>query len=407
MTTEILPVGQKCNIRCTYCYENSMRDAGNLGDAPIDVEAMLAALDSVNSEVNLFGGEPLLTPIHILEQLFRHSYNKHGQAGIQTNGTILTDKHVAMFKLFNVNVGISLDGPPPLNRARCEDFMTMKILANIDTLFEANIIPSFIVTLHKLNGIGVGRQVLLGWIGELKKKGAKWFRLHLMENDGAEDLRLTQDEENEAILDIMRNSPIQFDIFKDTYDLLKSDGKEASCIWHACDPYTTPAVHGIGPDGSLSNCGRVVKDGVDYRKGDTPGHERQLALYYTPQTFGGCRGCRFFLACKGSCPGEGIGGDWRSRTDHCGTLKTIFSEQEEILKREGIVPLSLSPEREKLELIMLDGLIAGPLRDRAHGDAPHGDAPHGDTTQLGVLPIGKTQLYAPGVDARHMDVRDR
>lgn len=406
MTTEMLPVGQRCNIRCTYCYENSMRDAGNLGDGPIDVKAMLEALDRANSPVNLFGGEPLLTPIHIVEQLFRHSYNKHGQAGVQTNGTILTDRHLAIFKLFNVQVGISLDGPPPLNRARCDDLLTIKILGNIDRLIEANVIPSFIVTLHRLNGVGLGRKVLVGWVNELAKRGVKYIRLHLMENDGAEGIRLSQEEENEAVLALMHESAITMDIFKDTYDLLKGNEKDASCIWHACDPYTTPAVHGISADGSLSNCGRTVKDGVDYRKGDTPGHERQLALYHTPQTYGGCRGCRFFLACKGSCPGEGISGDWRNRTDHCGTLKTIFSRQEDRISKEGLVPLSLRPDREKLERTYLDSLAEFSGRDRPHGDSPHGNIAHGDLTRLGVVPIGKAGLYAPGVDARHLDLCD-
>jgi uncharacterized protein len=385
-----------------------MRDAGNLGNEGLDVDAMLASLDRVEAPVNLFGGEPLLTPIHILERLFRHSYAKHGHSNIQTNGTILTKKHLELFKALNVTIGISLDGPPPLNRARCDDHQTMKILTNIETLFAANIIPSFIVTIHKLNAVGMARQVLLGWLGELNRKGAKWFRLHLMENDGAENIRMSQEEENEAILDLMKNSPVRFDLFKDTYELLKGNEKEASCIWHSCDPYTTAAVHGIDPDGSLSNCGRTVKDGVAYRKGDAPGHERQLALYHTPQTYGGCRGCRFFLACKGSCPGEGIGGDWRSRTDHCGTLKTIFSEQETIIKAEGTVPLSLSPNRKRLEEELLAGLMSPRSGgNRPHGDSPHGDAPHGDITRLGVLPIGKAGLYAPGVDARHLDVLDR
>jgi MoaA/NifB/PqqE/SkfB family radical SAM enzyme len=30
MTVEYLPVGIACNLKCEYCYQDSMRDAGNI-----------------------------------------------------------------------------------------------------------------------------------------------------------------------------------------------------------------------------------------------------------------------------------------------------------------------------------------------------------------------------------------
>ena len=61
-----------------------------------------------------------------------------------------------------------------------------------------------------------------------------------------------------------------------------------------------------------SNCGRTNKDGVDYLKSDHQGYERYIALYNTPHEHGGCKGCRFFLMCKGQCPGTAIDGDWQA-----------------------------------------------------------------------------------------------
>ena len=88
--------------------------------------------------------------------------------------------------------------------------------------------------------------------------------------------------------------------------LLQESG--ANCVWNFCDPYTTPAVRGVDGQGTRGNCGRTNKDGVPYEKSAVAGHERQLALYLTPQEHGGCAECRFFVPCGGgSCPGEGEG----------------------------------------------------------------------------------------------------
>ena len=81
---------------------------------------------------------------------------------------------------------------------------------------------------------------------------------------------------------------------------------------------------------------------------------RYLSLYHTPQEFGGCKDCRFFLMCKGQCPGTGINGDWRNRTEHCEVWKALYTVLERELESEGKMPLSSSPERIGLERAALD-----------------------------------------------------
>jgi uncharacterized protein len=101
--------------------------------------------------------------------------------------------------------------------------------------------------------------------------------------------------------------------------------------------------------GQRSNCGRTNKDGIDFVKAAAPGFERYIALYLTPQADGGCQGCRFFLMCKGQCPGTAIDGDWRNRTEHCEVWKAIYGVLEEEMKAAGTAPLSISPRRETIE----------------------------------------------------------
>ena len=59
---------------------------------------MLAGLEKEGGPFILFGGEPLLTDIDDLETIFKWGFEKYGGNGIQTNGTLITDRHIEMFK---------------------------------------------------------------------------------------------------------------------------------------------------------------------------------------------------------------------------------------------------------------------------------------------------------------------
>jgi uncharacterized protein len=71
MSTEVLPMGERCNIRCEYCYQEPIRRAGNEGHPKYNMEAMKDALKANGQPFSLFGGEPLLVPKKDLEELFR------------------------------------------------------------------------------------------------------------------------------------------------------------------------------------------------------------------------------------------------------------------------------------------------------------------------------------------------
>ncbi|MFL6335988.1 MAG: hypothetical protein ACJ754_21985 [Pyrinomonadaceae bacterium] len=66
----------------------------------------------------LFGGEPLLIPEEDLEDLWAWGLEQFGRNSVQTNGTLINEAHVRMFKRHNVRVGISVDGPGELNDVR-------------------------------------------------------------------------------------------------------------------------------------------------------------------------------------------------------------------------------------------------------------------------------------------------
>ncbi|HKG89132.1 MAG TPA: radical SAM protein [Nitrososphaeraceae archaeon] len=352
MTIELRPLGVKCNLRCGYCYQNPQRDAGNVVNS-YDMNKMKLAIEREGGPFSLFGGEPLLIPEDDLEELWSWGFRKWGRNSVQTNGTLINDHHIQLFKKYNVRVGISIDGPGELNDLRWMGTLentraaTNKTEKIIERLCKEGIPPSLIITLHRRNATQDKIPIMHEWIKYLENIGIRHVRLHIMEAENEFHRKmysLTIKENIEAFLSFAilqkQLKSLKFDIFEDMYNMLLGNDDQASCIWNACDPYTTRAVQGIEGNGQRSNCGRINKDGIDYVKSNREGFERYLALYSTPQEYGGCKDCRFFLMCKGQCPGTAIDGDWRNRTEYCEVWKTLYENIEEEMIKDHLNPVS-------------------------------------------------------------------
>lgn len=370
MSVELRPLGVRCNLGCGYCYQNPQRDAHNVA-RDYDLDAMKRAVEAEGGPFTLFGGEPLLVPIDDLEELFRWGQEKYGGSAIQTNGSLINERHLALFAKYAVDVGISLDGPPDLNEVRWAGSKASTRRASersmqaVRSLCAAGRPPSLIVTLHRGNANHRVLPRLIDWLADVAEIGVQLARVHLLEVEGddVDDALALTAAENIAAMTALaaleERTSLRFDVFSELESLLLGDDAHATCVWRACDPGTTSAVRGVEGFGQRSNCGRTNKDGVDMVKSDSPSYLRTLALYYTPQEHGGCSGCRFFLACKGQCPGTAIDGDWRNRTVHCEEWKALFRRAEEHLLDGGEFPISAQPNRVHLEAQMLEAWARG------------------------------------------------
>ena len=361
MGTELRPLSVKCNIRCRYCYQNPQRDASGQS-YKYDMAAMKATVEREGRRFTLFGGEPLLVPERDLAELWSWGLIRFGGNGIQTNGSLINERHITMFKRYRVSVGISIDGPGELNDIRWAGSLeatrrtTERIETAIRRLCEEKVYPSLIITLHRGNATEEKLPILLNWLRSLEKLGVRSVRLHILEVDSpsVREMYTLSDEENlRAFLYFAEAessfTTLRFDVFEDMRRLLVGKDDSTTCIWNACDQYTTAAVRGVEGNGQSSNCGRTNKDGIDYVKGATPGYERYIALYETPYEQGGCNGCRFFAMCKGQCPGTAIDNDWRNRSEHCRIWMALFEHFERKLLANGDEPLSVSNLRTTLE----------------------------------------------------------
>lgn len=378
MTVEYLPSGIKCNLKCTYCYQEPMREAGNFS-VPLNFVRVKETLKKYKTGFSLFGGEPLLTPIEHLEEIWKYGFEAHGNNGIQTNGTIVTPAHIDLFRRYRVHVGISIDGPGDANAPRCEENITQKIIDNIHLLTAEGITVSLIVTIHRKNAEHL--KELLHFFKEMELIGVGQINLHNLEVDNreTEDNLYLSDEENlhvfKAIYDDNRDSEFNILPFADIKSFLTNPAPSVSCIWTGCDPLSTPAVHGINAEGSLVNCGRTNKIGIDYLKAKDWNQERYAALATTSQEHGGCKDCRYLYACKGNCPGTAIDGDWRNRTRDCVFWYKLIEYIENDLISKGVKILDVNECNKTFVASIYQ-------QDQQHGDVPHGDS-HGDHTDTG------------------------
>lgn len=379
------PLGNTCNLACTYCYEEPMRLAGNIKTtSKYDINLMMAVADEgirkgkAAEKYVMFGGEALLTPKKDLEIFFKASHAKYGGGIIQTNAALIDDEHIEIFKKYNVHVGVSLDGPGELNAMRVPaakgqdvNEVTKKTIDNIYKLHKNNIDFAVIMTVHKLNGTGKNIDILLKFIQWLDSIGCKGGNLHMLEIDSeeAEKYALTKEENEQAFLKFAdffeqkENRHMNYYPFSEMKLMLY--GKEAAqhCVFQSCDPLDTNSVYGVEGNGQVTNCGMVNKEGIDWTKSeDSNILFRDIVLYQTPEEYGGCKGCPWFIVCNGYCPGSSINSDWRNKTMYCSSLKKMFSYYDKKIESEGKVPFSKRPDRQEMEQLYLEKMLSGSKR---------------------------------------------
>lgn len=122
---------ERCNINCTYCYYFNQEDQSAFERPKVvklDKVRAIAKwascgareLDIPQVNVVFHGGEPMMmAPSHfgdICAILVEHiSPVAKLSFSIQTNGTLISEKWLKLFKLFNVHVGVSIDGTKKAN----------------------------------------------------------------------------------------------------------------------------------------------------------------------------------------------------------------------------------------------------------------------------------------------------
>jgi uncharacterized protein len=117
----VMKVSKYCNLRCGYCYEFPHLDK----KARMGLDQIRAAFQNIKSSIDglaierasfiWHGGEPFLVPLEFYEQVDLIQKDIFGTGfkyrnTVQTNLTVLTDRHIAFLKGgFFERIGVSFD----------------------------------------------------------------------------------------------------------------------------------------------------------------------------------------------------------------------------------------------------------------------------------------------------------
>lgn len=376
MSISLKITNTRCPAACQYCYEHYLREHGaDAGDRPLDLDAVMKQLnkewaerEGCSSPPYLHGGEALSAGYELVETFLKKSYELAGSTNIQTNGYLIDDRYIEMFKKYKTSVGVSIDGPHPLNRARVIPGVKAKdvadtVMKNIYKLRANGIHVSIICVLHKWNSLPEPREILKKWILELKQIGICSGRLNLMHSDYIQygkSLELSEEEAEDVHRDLARfilseNDGLYWQPFHDAVGILTGVDSGTCVFGTRCAYYHAHAEPVILSDGSTANCLKTAKTGCMYPRmeqwdGDFRafGGVRYEVLPQVSQEDKGCKGCKYWLECGGGCPSEGLEGDWRNRTRFCKAYFGLFDEVEHLLKR--LMPnIRLTPDHRKKE----------------------------------------------------------
>lgn len=286
----ILKVTRGCNLRCTYCYvfdkddyneesmtvevfESTVRrwfsecDLGNIdiptnyrpGDKVLDAPTwMPLELVFHGGEALKIGKEKFMTFCKIATQLARE-YGKMLNLTLQTNGTLIDDDWIDIFRKYNIQPGISFDGFGESDKNRKANG---KLVENIIKLRGYGINCGLLTILHKQNYKNVLQDLQM--IQSIGINSIKMNRgVDVAKDDGTFELTAEELlETNEKVLNFMLENPT----FRETtlWDKMKkyveniSYGQESS-VGDICYTRWCGAGNGIievEPDGETLFCGR-------------------------------------------------------------------------------------------------------------------------------------------------------
>ena len=344
-----------CPASCAYCYEKLLRDQGF--EKGFNLDKVIKQMEDEYKDGGcggvpyLHGGEALMAGHDTVRKLLRKSWELSGSSSIQTYGTLIDDEYVKLFKKYKTHVGSSVDGPWPLNKLRAikgqkGEEVTEKLMQIIVRLRNEGISTSVICVLHRANALPEHLPKLKEWLLWLKSIGISGGRLNLMNSDhNGKEWELSEEEAEFAWRELFRFTMLEQDglSWQPFHDAVSSvlGLEQGTCVFADCEYYRAKDEPVVFSDGSTGNCLKTAKDGKvyprleqDYRP-NVPGFGlvRYQVLPLIDQEAGGCKGCEYWMNCRGGCPAEGYEGDWRNKSRFCKALYGLFQEADQIVRR--------------------------------------------------------------------------
>jgi len=282
------------------------------------------------TEIVLHGGEPLLLPNKDLEAFLKFAYRLTGWSSVVTNGLLIDDEKIKIFKKYKATVSISLDGFPHMNIPRMPPEKTEIVMKNIETLIQEGIPVSVMAVLHKYNA---NKDDLLKFITWCKDIGVFGVLFNYCKTEEAKHLELPPEILGDLYIYLVKlQTIIGYSIYPVTYFVQNLSGSQVlnDCYMAMCDPFCTERAWSVYGDGSVGNC--CVTENITplFNRAKEPSYERYMVLQKIPISEGGCKGCRYWNYCYGGCPCTAD--DWRKKDKQCIAFYKVYSYVEENLR---------------------------------------------------------------------------
>ena len=376
----------ECNLHCEYCYETEYRKH-HKPEMDYDLDAVLKAIEEVyhsghnGREIGLHGGEPMCMPKPDVEKILAkcvelseksEESEESGKSLIQTNGTLIDDEWIEIFKRNKTHVCISCDGPGELSAFRMDAPTADKLVETIANLRKCGLGVSVISVTSKSNvGTKEKFSAFKDFLLQLKELGVGG-RLNPCGCGQDPRFELELDKLTEIYKDLTRFCMEHGLTWAPMSDLaVKVGGSGAVCAFQGCDLFHTDSATVILGDGSITNCMRTNQGDILLQH-PSKYPTRDDLLQTIPQEYYGCKDCEYWNYCRGGCPTVAIDNDWRNRTYLCPVWK-------------GIIEVLLNARKLILHKISSQGGHKDVHRDNPHTDRVdehkdvHKDTPHIDT----------------------------
>lgn len=323
--TIIFRMTNACNLNCAYCYDRNnhlnYKEENKSFSKRIDkiVQYMQKILsnNTTRSKIIFHGGEPLLIDAANYEELISKILNVRPNVkfSVQTNATLLTKKHIDVFKKYNVSLGISLDGyNKEMNKYR--------VFSNGRSTFDLVMKKIKLLRQEKMN-FGVIMSLTKDIIGHEEE-----LYDFISENNLKCNIRPVFSNSNEN--DMLMSNDDYFKFFKNIFEIWIEDEKrirlrqineiyeefakslDENCRFGKCSSSGECFKNFISLDsnGDLYSCNRTYKNKSFYYGNieDMTSYEIESKMQYMikkRQSYifsSKCKECELFNECKGGCP---------------------------------------------------------------------------------------------------------
>ena len=316
-----------CNLNCLYCYRGDKDRPQSMPREVALKSFLLAAAAGRPFHVQLTGGEPTLEP-ELIEWV-ADTIRKAGwpaTIALQTNGTLLDYSLIRVCQKYDIQIGVSWDGPPEIQeKLRGKAVATLKGLK----LLSAAGMPFRVTT--------VVTQVNVAYLGRLALflsafPSARGLGLDLLVQKGQalkappvtpptpETLRTGLFELLDTLRRVKarRSSPLHW---REWELLQQSHNRRKAAPFCPASRGESLAVH---PQGTLYPCTQTVGD-RRFASGtlDAPDPSGLLALKKYTLNGTACSGCPLVNHCPGDCPSRQYYNQEPARRLACVMYQTI------------------------------------------------------------------------------------